>query len=109
MDKTIQQLGFSVQLKTWRAGTAESIPLTGGISSVDPIRDGSNWFSYVINDPVNYVDPLGLNPISDFVDGAKDLAGKASLDVDFSHGNGDGSHTFPHLHKWDWTKNQPRQ
>lgn len=60
MDKTIQQLGFSVQLKTWRAGTAESIPLTGGISSVDPIRDGSNWFSYVINDPVNYCDPFGL-------------------------------------------------
>ncbi len=35
--------------------------------------------------------------------------GRASLDVDFSHGNGDGSHTFPHMHKWDWTKNPPRE
>ena len=33
--------------------------------------------------------------------------GRASLDVDFSHGNGDCSHTFPHTHKWDWTKNPP--
>ncbi len=29
-------------------------------TTVDPIRDGSNWFSYVVNDPVNYIDPLGL-------------------------------------------------
>jgi hypothetical protein len=27
---------------------------------VDPIRDGSNWFAYVNNDPVNYVDSWGL-------------------------------------------------
>jgi murein DD-endopeptidase MepM/ murein hydrolase activator NlpD len=24
------------------------------------VRDGSNWFAYVNNDPVNYVDPWGL-------------------------------------------------
>ena len=29
-------------------------------TTVDPIRDGTNWFSYVVNDPINYVDPLGL-------------------------------------------------
>ena len=27
---------------------------------MDPIRDGSNWFAYVNNDPVNYVDLWGL-------------------------------------------------
>ena len=35
--------------------------------------------------------------------------GKATLDVDFSHGNGDGTHTFPHIHTWDWTNPNPRQ
>ena len=27
----------------------------------DPIRDGANWFSYVGNNPVNWVDPWGLS------------------------------------------------
>ena len=27
---------------------------------MDPIRDGANWFAYVNNDPVNYVDLWGL-------------------------------------------------
>ena len=29
-------------------------------TSEDPIRDGNNWFAYVNNDPVNYVDLWGL-------------------------------------------------
>ena len=29
-------------------------------TTVDPIRDGANWFVYVNNDPVNYVDLWGL-------------------------------------------------
>ena len=29
-------------------------------TTVDPIRDGSNWFAYVNNDPVNYVDLWGV-------------------------------------------------
>ena len=29
-------------------------------TTVDPIRDGRNWFCYVVNDPVNYVDLWGL-------------------------------------------------
>ncbi|WP_408956496.1 RHS repeat domain-containing protein [Natroniella sp. ANB-PHB2] len=28
--------------------------------TVDPIQDGLNWYQYVGGDPVNYVDPLGL-------------------------------------------------
>jgi RHS repeat-associated protein len=30
-------------------------------TSIDPIRDGSNWYAYVNNDPVNWVDPWGLS------------------------------------------------
>ena len=30
-------------------------------TTVDPIRDGTNWFAYVNNDPVNYVDLWGLS------------------------------------------------
>ena len=29
--------------------------------------------------------------------------GRAVEDIDYRHSNGDGSHTFPHRHGWDWT------
>jgi hypothetical protein len=29
-------------------------------TTVDPIRDGNNWFSYVNNDPANFIDEFGL-------------------------------------------------
>jgi RHS repeat-associated protein len=35
-------------------------PGTARFTTVDPVRDGSNWFAYVNNDPVNWVDPWGL-------------------------------------------------
>jgi RHS repeat-associated protein len=35
-------------------------PETVRFTTVDPVRDGDNWFSFVNNDPVNWVDPLGL-------------------------------------------------
>ncbi len=34
--------------------------------------------------------------------------GKAQMDIDFNHTD-DGSHEFPHIHIWDWTKKPPRQ
>jgi RHS repeat-associated protein len=37
-------------------------PEVARFSTVDPIRDGSNWFAYVNNDPVNWRDPWGLSP-----------------------------------------------
>jgi len=35
--------------------------------------------------------------------------GKVEYDIDFKHGNSDGSHNFPHRHDWDWNQNPPRQ
>jgi RHS repeat-associated protein len=37
-------------------------PEAARFTTVDPIRDGRNWFAYVNNDPVNYVDLWGLKP-----------------------------------------------
>jgi RHS repeat-associated protein len=35
-------------------------PEVARFTTIDPIRDGANWFAYVNNDPVNYVDLWGL-------------------------------------------------
>ena len=35
-------------------------PQQARFTTPDPIRDGNNWFAYVNNDPVNYVDWWGL-------------------------------------------------
>ncbi len=44
-------------------GFRDYSPVSARFTTVDPIRDGSNWFSYVVNDPVNYIDPNGYNPV----------------------------------------------
>jgi RHS repeat-associated protein len=52
-------------------------PATARFTTADPVRDGSNWFAYVNNDPVNWVDPWGLNPGDIFqseLDAVKDFA-----------------------------------
>jgi RHS repeat-associated protein len=36
-------------------------PENARFTTVDPVRDGANWFAYVNNDPVNYFDPTGLS------------------------------------------------
>jgi RHS repeat-associated protein len=38
-------------------------PEAARFTTVDPIRDGSNWYAYVNNDPVNWVDPWGLETV----------------------------------------------
>jgi len=42
-------------------GSRDYSPVSARFTTIDPIRDGSNWFTYVVNDPVNYVDPFGLS------------------------------------------------
>ena len=41
-------------------------PMVGRFTSVDPIKDGLNWYSYCYNNPVNYVDLNGEKPFSIF-------------------------------------------
>ena len=44
-------------------GFRDYSPEIARFTTVDPIRDGRNWYSYVVNDPVNYVDLWGLAEI----------------------------------------------
>lgn len=37
-----------------------------------------------------------------------DKTGRAEEDIDFTHGGSDKHHTFPHRHKFDWSKKPPR-
>ncbi|AEE16752.1 RHS repeat-associated core domain-containing protein [Treponema brennaborense] len=41
-------------------GYRDYSPNAARFTTVDPIKDGANWFVYVNNDPVNYVDLWGL-------------------------------------------------
>ncbi|MBL8965445.1 MAG: hypothetical protein JNG85_00475 [Spirochaetaceae bacterium] len=41
-------------------GIRDYVPGDGRFTTVDPIRDGTNWYSYCDSDPVNYWDLLGL-------------------------------------------------
>ena len=43
-------------------------------TTVDPIRDGANWFAYVNNDPVNYVDLWGLLASDGKIDWIKEVS-----------------------------------
>jgi RHS repeat-associated protein len=60
-------------------GFRDYAPQVARFTTVDPVRDGSNWFAYVNNDPVNYVDLWGLQciPGSDkqAIDNKKQQAG----------------------------------
>jgi RHS repeat-associated protein len=52
--------------KLYNYGYRDYAPMTARFTTVDPIRDGNNWFAYVNNDPVNWVDPWGLEPVSTY-------------------------------------------
>jgi RHS repeat-associated protein len=38
-------------------------PSLARFTTPDPIRDGANWYTYVNNDPVNFIDPWGLDSV----------------------------------------------
>ncbi|WP_408956627.1 RHS repeat domain-containing protein [Natroniella sp. ANB-PHB2] len=48
--------------------------------TVDPIQDGLNWYQYVGGDPVNYVDPLGLQLLK--AGEIREAAGMSTGDTD---------------------------
>jgi RHS repeat-associated protein len=41
-------------------GYRDYAPMAMRFTTSDPIRSGANWYAYVGGDPVNYVDPWGL-------------------------------------------------
>jgi hypothetical protein len=49
-------------LYNYNHGYRDYKPETARFTTVDPVRDGANWFAYVNNDPVNWVDPDGRKP-----------------------------------------------
>jgi uncharacterized protein RhaS with RHS repeats len=42
-------------------GYRDYMPEVARFTTLDPVRDGANWFAYVNNDPVNWVDAWGLS------------------------------------------------
>ncbi len=46
--------------RLYNYGYRDYAPQSARFTTVDPIRDGTNWFAYVNNDPVNFVDLWGL-------------------------------------------------
>ena len=51
---------YNADTELYDYGFRDYSPEVARFTTVDPIRDGRNWFSYVVNDPVNYVDLWGL-------------------------------------------------
>ena len=56
---------YNADTELYDYGFRDYFPEIARFTSVDPIRDGRNWFCYVVNDPVNYVDLWGLQCKSD--------------------------------------------
>ena len=42
-------------------GYRDYVPQIARFTTIDPIRDGSNWFAYCNNEPVNFLDLWGLS------------------------------------------------
>jgi RHS repeat-associated protein len=58
-------------------GYRDYSPATARFTTTDPVRDGTNWFAYVNNDPVNWIDLWGLLPgdvFSSELDAIKDFS-----------------------------------
>lgn len=47
--------------RLYNYGYRDYKPNTARFTTVDPIRDGENWFAYCNGDPVNFVDLFGLD------------------------------------------------
>ena len=67
LDNLENDIGFGYCGKVYDVGTGlydygfrDYSPVSARFTTIDPIRDGSNLFSYVVNDSVNYIDLWGL-------------------------------------------------
>ncbi|MGB4006969.1 MAG: RHS repeat-associated core domain-containing protein, partial [Halanaerobiales bacterium] len=51
---------FEPELRMYTFAYRTYNPMSMRWMTVDPVRDGTNWYLYVSGDPVNFWDPLGL-------------------------------------------------
>jgi len=65
---------YNADTELYDYGFRDYSPTIARFTTVDPIRDGRNWYCYVVNDPVNYVDLWGLFDNNDVVKEAAFLA-----------------------------------
>lgn len=61
------------------------LPLLGRFINEDPLgfRGGINFYEYVASDPIDFLDPLGLNWVDDWLKHASDLASGAGDTLTF--------------------------
>jgi RHS repeat-associated protein len=52
---------YDVATGLYDYGYRDYMPAAARFTTEDPVRDGANWFAYVNNDPVNWIDPWGLS------------------------------------------------
>ena len=50
---------YNADTELYDYGFRDYSPEIARFTTVDPIRDGRNWYCYVVNDPVNFVDLWG--------------------------------------------------
>lgn len=55
---------YNPSLKQYYFGFRDYSASLGRFTTVDPICDGENWYSYCNGDAVNFVDPLGLENLA---------------------------------------------
>ncbi len=60
-------------------GYRDYAPMLSRFTTIDPIRDGYNWYAYCSNDPVNFKDRSGLDQIA--VSGDKLMQDKSWRDI----------------------------
>ncbi len=54
---------YNTETNLYNYGFRDYSPQFARFTTKDPIRDGNNWFSYVVNDPINFVDLWGLETV----------------------------------------------
>jgi RHS repeat-associated protein len=65
----------------YNSGYRDYSPMTMRFTTTDPIRSGGNWYQYVQGDPVNYIDPWGLEASDSAAMGLVAAAGAPSATV----------------------------
>jgi RHS repeat-associated protein len=73
---------YDVITGLYNYGYRDYSPVVARFTTEDPIRDGVNWFAYVNNDPVNWIDLWGLRPLT--VEEIKAHANASNSPVDYN-------------------------